>query len=609
MTKIQSKINVPVAQTKSSKMNLDSIHITSADFMELAVSYALECPKGLAFNMKQECFSRLAPMPVPTFGRGEIRHKAFFVPFRTVWPAWNDFYNSVPHVYNNGSSSVPVCVPLIDLRDIYRLFTDSTSGMADVIPDDELTSDDGSPVPYDFYYGDPDSGPTEKYYNFTDRGRKVYKLLLSLGYKFTIRYNGSAEFVSVMPLLCFMRLYCDWFFSSQYANDPTYNTIAKYFNRNDEVDSGTSYISYSDLVTIFTNLANVNYDSDYLINVWDNPTGPNVGQSNLEIFPDATAMIDRDVSTSNVMSSPGEFGGTPMLLPATEEGYFSQYSLNALRALTDYMKRNQIAGSRAVDRYLARFGVNLSNEKLNRSVLVGSYNQNLQFGDVTATADTDRGNLGDYAGKGLTYGDGIYDFYTDELGYYIVVSSIVPYAGYYQGYDRCTRHTTLFDFYQPEFDALGVQAMSKGEVYTPIDIKTTGTALATDYRDQVFGFVPRYAEYKVPRDMITGDIVLRSRNKGRDSWHLFRDVEHYMLSVGQDGFVHSPLFVSGADAKQYNRIFYNTGEYANADHFNIIHNFKVDVTFPGASLYDDYEFKDEDKAKKVTINIGGSSLN
>ena len=597
MSKIQSKINVPVAQTKSSKMNLDSIHITSADFMELAVSYALECPKGLAFNMKQECFSRLAPMPVPTFGRGEIRHKAFFVPFRTVWPSWNDFYNSVPHVYNDGSSSIPVTVPLIDLRDIYRLFTDSTSGMAE---ESESTTN------YDFYYGDPRNGPTEKYYNFTDIGRKVYKLLLSLGYKFTIRYDGPAEFVSALPLMCFMRLYCDWFFSSQYANDPTYNTIAKYFYRNDEVDSGASYIAYTDLRTIFTNLANVNYDSDYFTNVWDNPTGPNDGLQTLEVMPDVTAM-ENGVASNNIFSSPDSFEGTPTL--QSNEGYFTQYSLNALRALTDYMKRNQLAGSRAVDRYLARFGVNLSNEKLNRSVLVGSYDQNLQFGDVTSTADTESGNLGDYAGKGLTYGDGTYDFYTDELGYFIVVSSIVPYAGYFQGYDRCTRHTTLFDFYQPEFDALGVQAMSKGEVYTPIDIIVASTTLPTDYRDQVFGFAPRYAEYKVPRDMITGDIVLRSRNVGKDSWHLFRDVEYYMNSVGPTNFVHSPLFVSGSDSNQYNRIFYNTGEYANADHFNIIHNFKVDVTFPGASLYDDYEFKDEDKAKKVTINIGGSSLN
>ena len=598
MSKIQSKINMPVAQTKSSKMNLDSIHITSADFMELAVSYAIECPKGLAFNMKQECFSRLAPMPVPTFGRGEIRHKAFFVPFRTVWPAWNDFYNSVPHVYNNGSSSIPTNVPLIDLNDIYRIFTTS---LAEVINDD-------APEVYDFYYGDPESGPTERYYNFTDLGRKVYKLLLSLGYKFTFRYNGPAEFVSALPLMCFMRIYCDWFFSSQYANDPTFNTMAKYFNRNDEASSAVSYINYNDLNTIFTNLANVNYDSDYFTNVWDNPTGPNDGLYNLAIVPDVTTKIDEDTFTNNVMSSPYEYGGTPVVLPG-EDGLFTQYSLNALRALTDYMKRNQIAGSRAVDRYLARFGVNLSNEKLNRSVLVGSYNQNLQFGDVTATADTERGNLGDYAGKGLTYGDGTYDFYTDELGYYIVVSSIVPYAGYYQGYDRCTRHITLFDFYQPEFDALGVQAISKGEVYTPIDIKTTGALLPVDYRDQVFGFVPRYAEYKIPRDMITGDIILRSRNAGKDAWHLFRDVEPQILSTGAENFVHSPSFVSGADAKQYNRIFYNTGEYANADHFNIIHNFKVDVTFPGASLYDDYEFKDEDKAKKVTINIGGSSLN
>lgn len=601
MSNIQSKINLPVAQTKTSKMNLDSIHITSADFMELAVSYAIETPKGLAFNLKQECFSRLAPMPVPTFGRGEIRHKAFFVPFRTVWPAWNDFYNNVPHVYNNGNSSIPVSVPLLDIRDIIRAFTEGNSPWTD-----RVTPPETGDFRYDFKMKQTSSGTGVAYFNLTDKGRRVLKLLHSLGYKFTFSYNIPAQYVSAMPLLCFMRLYCDWFFSSQYANDPDYNRIFKYFNRNDEVDTSASYISYVDLYLIFNNLSNVNYDSDYFTNVWDNPTGPNSGLSSVFVENDITTM-NGETATNAVFSEASTYGGTPVMF--SDSNSFSQYSLNALRALTDYMKRNQLAGSRAVDRYLARFGVNLSNEKLNRSVLVGSFNQNLQFGDVTCTAETDKGNLGDYAGKGLTYGDGNYDFYTDELGYFIIVTSIVPYAGYYQGYDRCTRHTTLFDFYQPEFDALGAQAMSKGEVYTPIDAFTTGTELPADYRDQVFGFVPRYAEYKVPRDMITGDFVLRSRNVGRDAWHLFRDVEHEVLRVGADNFVHSPEFVSGEDATQYNRIFYNTGEYANADHFNIIHNFKVDVTFPGASLYDDYEFKDEDKAKKVTLNVGGSSLN
>ena len=140
--------------------------------------------------------------------------------------------------------------------------------------------------------------------------------------------------------------------------------------------------------------------------------------------------------------------------------FISEYALTALKSLTDFMKRNQLAGSKAADRYLARFGKALTSEQLGRSVYLGASMQDIQIGDIMSTSDTVNGNageqLGAYAGKGISYGNGHFDYETKEYGMFITVCSIVPKVGYFQGIDRTVKHLSKLDFYMPEFDNLGV---------------------------------------------------------------------------------------------------------------------------------------------------------
>jgi hypothetical protein len=272
------------------------------------------------------------------------------------------------------------------------------------------------------------------------------------------------------------------------------------------------------------------------------------------------------------------------------------------------MKRHQLVGARALDRYLARFGVNLASDKLKRSIYIGSAMQGLQFGDVMSTADTETSFLGDYAGKGISYGSGTFEFDTDEYGMLIIVSSIVPTVGYSQGVDRTVMHLSKLDFYTPEFDNLGVQAIESNELYTPTKLNkfaTTAEAANTTlntFRNQVFGFTPRYSEYKIGRDKLTGDFRCDSINAGADSWHMLRNVNPETLTE----LLHDVDFVRGTDAEQYSRIFYNTDADAS-DKFKIIHNFNVTSFSPMKSLYDTYEF--EDKGKKVVEDVNGVKMN
>lgn len=251
---------------------------------------------------------------------------------------------------------------------------------------------------------------------------------------------------------------------------------------------------------------------------------------------------------------------------------------------------------------MARFGINLPSEKLNRSVYIGMQNVPLQIGDVMSNSDTtpDGGaSLGAYAGKGLAYGGSDFDYQTDEFGYIIIMNSIVPTIGYYQGIDRSILHLSRLDFYTPEFDQLGNQAISAMELY--VDQDPTSNVM-TNLSTKVFGFTPRYAEYKIGRDRLTGDYRLGTKKVGitSNAWHLMREFDDDSFGNSATNVVVSPNFVRGVDSGQYNRIFNVVDR--SADHFFLIHNFNIKSWAPMKRLYDTYDFDSEGQSKIMDVN-------
>lgn len=581
MANFLDKLQLTTAVDDHVKLDLSSQHITTANFMEFNVAWSKELVPKEHIGVHQETFARLDPLPVPTFGRANINNRAFFVPFRTIFPAWNDFITDTRHSFNvygtpAGASKLVGETPTIKNSELVRFF--ENNGNATQVTGTQTA---------DYTLNSSSTGR-----RFTAKGRRAYKLLLSLGYNINWNLDDTTS-MSALPLLAVAKVYCDWYFPSAYTQDQIYSLVDGLFNFNSISSVNAEYgfaLSYTQIQNIMDLLANgVNYDSDYFVSAWDNPTNPNegAGTSNLTI---GTLSSD---NTSNVTSNKQE----PSIQTA---GKISQYALTALRSMTDYMKRHQLVGARALDRYLARFGVQLEAEKMNRSIYLGCANQSLQFGDVMNTAGASDGDLGKYAGKGISYGDAGFEFDADEYGIMIIISTIVPKVGYYQGVDRSVKHIQKLDYWTPEFDNLGTQAISKSELYIPTDAYSfVGTK---DIQNTVFGFIPRYAEYKIGKDRLTGDFRLSSIEAGADSWHLLRTVEY----TSYDNIAHDLDFVRGLDSGQYERIFYDT-DAGNHDRFKIIHNFNVTSHSPMKSLFDTYDFAS--RGKKVTEDVNGVKMN
>jgi hypothetical protein len=643
MASYLDKVQVNTAISDNTKLDLGHQSITTSDFMQMSVATIHELVPGSKLDVNMESFARLNPLPVPTFGRAAMRNRAFFVPFRTLFRGWNDFITDSPHVASNGYSAGAVGslipnVPTVGvdaLRDVFLedVGADSTHGMIYEVTPNQSNSN------WDITWT---VNTVTKFYCYTVLGRQSIKLLEQLGYKLDWVSSKDVK-LSALPLLALAKIYVDWYYPQQYSNRTEYDLLLSLCNH--DVAAGPLDLTWQYVHSILSLCGWVQYDSDLFVSSWDSPNQPNPGNLSSDfklvnidsigqVFGSTLYNISSQNGVSNNagsainsgdsvdryggLSAPfitGYVNGGPNNTPVT--GGVSEYLLHCLHALTDYMKRHQLAGSRAFDRYLARFGKALPAEKMNRCLYLGASMQDIQIGDVVSTADTiatagTRGSqLGAFAGKGISYGNGHFSCDTDEFGYFIILSTIVPATGYFQGIDPICQRLTKLDFWTPEFDSLGVEPLKACTLFMP---QIAGLMSNGDPYDQVFGFVPRYATYKAPTvcERLTGNFRLPSLNAGifqnsSSAWHLMRDFSAFDFQQDWSNVVHSPQFISGgSDFSQYKRIFY--ADFPDSpDNFTVIHNFEIAEYAPMKALYDTYEF--EDKGKKVTLETNGVKMN
>ncbi len=640
MAAFQDKFQVNTAITESTKMDLSCDFITTGDFFEVTPVYIKEMVPGEHIRIESEEFTRLQPLNVPTFGRGNINTRGFFVPMRTVMSHWNEFITDAPSVTGglNTSTSpsmvIPTSVPYIHAEFLCEAFLRQcgVTGYPAILTNDLWgTSTTTAPSTYDFIMN---VQGTAWYITLNQQGRRVKKTLESLGYKVYPRKStsvGTAPNVpelnwSAMPLLSVAKVYVDWYINSAYGilyEDALW--IQRMLNN---VDPSSVQVQPQEVIRLLNFIVMANYDSDYFVSAWDNPVSPNPTAFTSNIaFSDVTVVgrginygltsqVANDVSgNDNPYNTPTLRGVSGTGLPSGGIAYsstplyqLSEYSLTALKSLTDYMKRHQMVGVHAFDRYLSRFGKGLSDEQLRRSKYLGSHKGSIQFGDIMqTTSDIESGlGLGKYAGKGISYDKGVFEYTTNEYGYIILISSIIPSVGYYQGIDRNILHTNKLDFWTPEFDNLGVQTINANELYIPTD----GTSAMSYTYSYTFGFTPRYSEYKFSKDRLTGDFTVPTLNWNGDldAWHFMRKFDDASFSNDPSYVVHSKDFVNGAiDGDQYNRIFQGWNDKQPQDMFWMIWHFNVISHSPMKSMFDTYEF--EDKGRKIVEEVNGVKMN
>lgn len=598
------KQNVNVAVSNRAKLDLSSTHITTASFMTLQPVYYRHSIPGEHITGKANVLSRLAPVAVPTYGRCRINLRTFFVPFRTVFPNFNEFITDT--IANNVSTSSLVSnSPYITNQDLVLFFLGGIGPDGNALVSTVTTA--VPPAPQDPYDFELVVGSTKKKFSFY--GRQYYKILQSLGYRIVWDDKNTSDDTtySALPLLCMAKVYCDWYANQAYLNSSEYLALQQMFKYNDP--TGAYHLDYSKLSDLFAFIHAVCYDTgnDVYINAWDNPMAPNNGNYSAIVGADVSGMVKAGGTNpaNQGFAVVLDSNGTPYIKQsaASSLSVGTEYMHDFLKSATDYVKRNQLSGAAQIDRFLTRFGIALDSAKVNRSIYVSAQSIDIDFGSVMSTANTagagNDSNLGDYAGQGLGRGELSFDFQCDEFGLFLVMSSIVPHGSLYQGVDRNLFHLDKLSYFTPEFDNLGCQAIRRGEVY----VSTHGAyGKCSDY-DAIFGFAPRYYEYKTKQDFVTGDFISPATMIGGDAWFLNRVFDDSSFN-GITHQVHSLDFTRGDDLQQYNRIFNYTG---NQDKFYLVYHFDVGSSAGCKSLFDTYDF--EDAGKSISMNGQSAKVN
>lgn len=597
-------------QAKRNKFDLSCNHVSTTDFYQLQPIYIKEMIPNETVKVDLASEVRCSPMVQPMFGSVRQLFRAFFVPCRTIMYGFNDFITNTPTVSSGTTYNLIEHVTRVQLSVIYQYFITGSG----------ITEPASSAQSADIH-----CTWNSTVYNLilTPRGRLALKLLMSLGYKPNFSTLGTSStdqslYVSAMPLLAFAKIWVDWFANPQYD---TRSTIEKLFS------VYTSELNSTTFGNIMNTVLDICYSADYFTQAWDNPVAPNSnnlepqinitdnsvpnpsqqGSSSAKYMNKVTNSADIDNSSHLASSN----NGTPVIssqASATADkkpGPLSQYMLNVLHSVTDFVTRHRIAGSRALDRYLAEFGIQLSSEKLSRSVYIGKSVGGFAIGDVMQTSPEQEDGysqgtgVGNFSGKMRGMADGHFEYTTDEFGFLVVVSYVEPMNFYTDGRPRYLQHLDKFDFFNGDFDNLGVQAIRKDELIAN-GFKSAG--VPSGYlANGVFGYAPRYCEYKFSLDNLTGDFLLSSKNQSLDGWLLRRKYDLDYAYLNSLPVVHNNAFCVAND-RDYAEIWQD--QTNNADHFFVHYFFKVDCFAPMKPYYDMYDYSNEN-GKDVRMSVNG----
>lgn len=189
------------------------------------------------------------------------------------------------------------------------------------------------------------------------------------------------------------------------------------------------------------------------------------------------------------------------------------------------LEKDARGGGRFTDILKSHFGVTNPDFRLQRAEFIGSQHFAINMSQVLQTSETTdnspQGNTAAFSATGH-YGDGFL-YSATEPGYIFTFVAIRNKQSYQQGLAREWTKKRRFDFYYPEFNSIGEQAIYNREIF-----------FGSSSNDGIFGYQERYAEYRYHPDLVTGE--LRSTySQSLDVWHY---ADYYVTQpILSDGWI------------------------------------------------------------------------
>lgn len=618
-------INLSVGQNRYNRFPFQSTHHTTSCFGEFRPIFYRPLQVGDKLTVLVSDMIRTEPLIYPTYG--EVVHKlhAFFVPYRILYPHFKDFIEGTKFVRGHlyVSPNLPTFTPSL----MRTIFTTTSNGLMVEVGSvaryeeiRDLRDSDGEPVGVDVALGASGSGVV--CYKFTRLGRAWLKIFNSLGYtwNWSLSTGNTTSEVSfnALALLSFFQVYLDYFCPSDYVSTHPFNRLIEQvklsYSGSADVDSWQSY-----LIDCMKQIK-LAYDLDYFTSAWEKFNAPVESATN-----DLNSTLTVDVPSSYGSSAQythsirntdnGTYLGRKDS-PGNTGVMYSSVGIKMLEQLANFVNRSHFAGARPVEKLLARFGIKVPEYTMDRCVYLGSSRHQIQISDLQNLAESEYAQLGNYAGRMIGASTN-QKFHCEakEYGMFMIVATIMPKIDYFQGYDRFNAISDRFEFYTPEFAKISNDAIHVGELYADFSVNSYDFSAAHnvigDEADvdsrlsdsninnlDVFGYMQRYAHFKVGRSFVTGDYRVGSLKSVMEPFHLNR----ILIPKDQIRAKGSFLYV---DASQYDRIFNVKSD--KIDQFYPIYYFDCNLESKMEAFGNSTPITDGQGS--VSVDMGGTELN
>jgi len=464
---IFSKVAMPRPQTNTFDLSHDRKF--SGKIGELMPISVMEVVPGDKFNIKATNMTRFAPLLTPIMHKASVYCHFFFVPNRILWPNWENF------ISGGEDGLADPTFPTVDLTIPTQYGTQTLADYLGLPTGNQLQNVSALPFAayqkiYQDYYRDENLIPKTDV-TVTD-GTQSNTDIIELS-EMKKRAWQHDYFTSALP----------WTQRGPEATIPL-GTTAPIMYVNDP-SQPTRVRNNSTGATI----NNITFDGVSALETAGSGTLRASIPSLTDLDWDNSRNLEADLSQATASS------------------------INDLRRafrLQEWLERNARGGARYIEIITAHFGVRSSDARLQRPEFLGGSSTPITISEVLQTSanasePTPQGNM---AGHGVSVGSSNYVSYrAEEHGYIIGIMSVMPKTAYQQGVPKHFKKLDKFDYYWPSFANIGEQPIYNEELYhqnNPTDA-------------EVFGYTPRYAEYKYIPSTVHGEF--RTSLK---FWHMGR---------------------------------------------------------------------------------------